>query len=72
MLLNKQWTFYKIGDEANKKIVNLPYDAMLRENRSINAKGGDKVGFFEGGGYMYEKIFHRAEKFWNIVNNENV
>ena len=64
MLLNKQWTFYKIGDEANKKIVNLPYDAMLRENRSIKAKGGDKVGFFEGGDYMYEKIF-------NIVSLEN-
>ena len=64
MLFNKQWTFYKKGDEKNKKVVNLPYDAMLRENRSINAKGGDRVGFFEGGDYVYEKTF-------NIVSLEN-
>ena len=55
MLLNKGWTFYKKGSENNKIVIDLPYDAMLREKRSIESKGGEKVGFFEGGDYIYEK-----------------
>ena len=64
MLFNKQWTFYKIGHESQKQIINLPHDAMLREKRDIHSKGGSKVGFFEGGDYIYERIF-------NVVSLEN-
>ncbi len=55
MLINKNWVFYKKGFEQNKIKVDLPYDAMLREERSIDSKAGDKVGFFLGGDYYYEK-----------------
>jgi len=55
MLLNNDWTFWKKGDEGHKIKVDLPYDAMLREERSIDAPAGDKVGFFLGGDYFYEK-----------------
>ena len=55
MLINKDWLFWKKGDEQNKIKVDLPYDAMLREERSIDAPAGDKVGFFLGGDYYYEK-----------------
>ena len=64
MLFNKQWSIYKIGNESQKKIIDLPYDAMLREARNSEAKGGTRVGFFEGGDYMYERLF-------NIVSLEN-
>lgn len=55
MLLNNDWEFYKVGEEAKKIQVDIPYDAMLREERSLQAKGGDKVGFFLGGDYVYTK-----------------
>lgn len=52
--LNQGWLFSKKGEE--KKIsVDLPYDGMEREKRDIDAPGGDKVGFFYGGDYVYEK-----------------
>ncbi len=55
MLINNNWTFWKKGEEKKKILVDLPYDAMLREERSIDAPAGDKVGFFLGGDYFYEK-----------------
>jgi beta-galactosidase len=57
MLFLNGWTFYKDGDEANKKIVTLPHDAMLSEHRDINNPGGANISYFAGGKYIYEKDF---------------
>ncbi len=35
MLFNNDWTFYKQGKEEEKKIISLPYDAMLSEKRPV-------------------------------------
>ena len=55
MLLNKAWIFYPLDKPENRIEVDLPYDAMLRESRDIANPGGDKIGFFKGGDYAYEK-----------------
>ena len=52
--IDQGWLFSHIGEKEKIK-VDLPYDAMLREERGIDAPGGDKVGFFFGGDYLYEK-----------------
>lgn len=61
MIINSDWTFKKVGSDKKIK-VDLPYDAMLRENRSINAPGGDRVSYFLGGDYIYEKALSFNEE----------
>ena len=58
MLINNNWVFYHLNKPEEKINVNLPYDAMLREPRDISFKGGDKVSFFKGDDYVYEKIIN--------------
>ena len=58
MIINNDWLFYRVNEEDQKIKVNLPYDAMLREDRDISYKGGDKVSFFKGNDYIYEKIIN--------------
>lgn len=54
---NDTWTFWKVGCEENKQTVSLPHDAMLAEERTATSMGGANISFFEGGDYVYEKIF---------------
>lgn len=54
---NDAWTFWKVGCEANKQTVSLPHDAMLAEERTAASMGGANISFFEGGDYVYEKMF---------------
>ena len=56
MIINNNWTFYHTNRPEEKISVDLPYDAMLREPRDISFRGGDKVSFFKGDDYVYEKI----------------
>ena len=58
MLINNNWTFYHIDKPEDKINVDLPYDAMFREPRDISFKGGDKVSFFKGDDYAYEKVIN--------------
>ncbi len=58
MLINNNWTFYHLNNPKEKINVDLPYDAMFREPRDISFKGGDKVSFFKGDDYVYEKIIN--------------
>ncbi len=57
---NLDWTFFN-GTDAPKK-VNLPYDAMIHEERISRLKDGTNSGFFPGGLYTYEKTFMVDEK----------
>ena len=55
MLINNNWTFYKVNNPDIKINVDLPYDAMLREERNINNPGGERISYFKGDDYVYEK-----------------
>lgn len=50
------------GMAAEKKVVTLPYDAMIHEERDIETPNAAQTGFYPGGQYTYTK------KFW--VSNE--
>ena len=54
---NAGWIFCKVGQEADKRLVTLPHDAMLAEKRSTTSSGGAHISWFEGGDYAYEKTF---------------
>ena len=58
MLINNNWIFYRLSKPEEKINVDLPYDAMFREPRDISFKGGDKVSFYKGDDYAYEKIIN--------------
>ena len=62
MNINKGWTFYRLNKPEERINVDLPYDAMLREPRDISHLGGDKVSFFKGDDYGYEKIINVEKK----------
>ena len=61
MLINNNWIFYRLSKPEEKINVDLPYDAMFREPRDISFKGGDKVSFFKGDDYAYEKIINISD-----------
>lgn len=61
MLINNIWIFYRLSKPEEKINVDLPYDAMFREPRDISFKGGDKVSFFKGDDYAYEKIINISD-----------
>ena len=55
MNINTNWVFYKLNKPENKQVVQLPYDAMIREERDPNSPAKDKIAFFKGDDYAYEK-----------------
>lgn len=54
---NRDWRVSKEGETHQEINVNLPHDAMLYEKRSETAGTGSGGGYFEGGKYLYRKIF---------------
>lgn len=63
---NADWYLWKDGQEAYKRKVDLPHDAMIGELRQPELPKGSGSGFFPGGKYWYEKIL-RAEPDWETV-----
>lgn len=57
---NNGWYFYKDGEEQNKRLLDLPHDAMIEEKRSV--ENGNASGFFPGGKYIYEKTLIASEE----------
>lgn len=53
---NSDWIVSKQGSDQEEK-VNLPYDAMIHEQRCHNTNNGERTGFYPGGCYTYKKIF---------------
>ena len=75
---NKEWLVTTTGTESvvaaytadqdvSKKRINLPHDAMIREERRENTKNGGQTGYYPGGVYYYSKNFH-APKEWETKN----
>lgn len=70
-LFNDKWEFIKResknvasilrADENKSIIVNLPYDAMIHEERDATCKNGSQTGFYPGGNYVYTKKFDGCE-----------
>ncbi len=58
---NKSWKVFKEGREDSVKLVNLPHDAMITEER-CKCLNGANTGYFPGGKYVYEKIFEISEE----------
>jgi len=58
---NREWIFQKLDDNNNpvgtEKIVNVPHDAMLFEDRDRDAATASAGGYFHGGKYSYIKKF---------------
>lgn len=54
--INHDWIFWKDGCEAEKKVIRLPHDAMVTEERQPDMFKGNMSGFFPGGKYIYEKV----------------
>lgn len=50
---NRGWEFQK--EDGEKRIVDLPHDAMLTENRYATCRSGVQGAFFPGGKYRYSK-----------------
>lgn len=59
---NSNWIVFPLGEE-NPSIVHtdMPYDAMLREERSSEAEGGVNTAWFLAKDYAYEKEFEKPE-----------
>lgn len=62
---NLGWTFWNREYPGVKKQINLPHDAMIRENRIAGLVAGETSGYFPGGFYIYEKKFKAEEKWRN-------
>ena len=56
------WTFWSERN-ADKRVVNLPHDAMLHDGRSADAPSGSAGAFFLGDAYHYEKVL-QVPKEW--------
>lgn len=72
---NKSWTYYKDGEEKNKRKINLPHDAMIWERRDAKCDNSYNSGFYPGGKYIYEKTFdvpREYEKKSIIIEFEGV
>lgn len=54
---NRDWLFSKESNPTNEKLVRLPHDAMIFEERSENNTTGSAGGYFPGGCYVYKKQF---------------
>ncbi len=77
---NHGWRFQKAGADQ-WQAVTLPHDAMIHETRDPQSPGGNAIGFFTGGVYVYEKTFavpedwqdkHVVFEFEGIYKNSKV
>ena len=71
---NRDWTVQKEGQERVEH-VNLPHDAMLYEKRAKENKTASASAYFEGGKYIYKKIWDvdaQTAEQTNILEFEGV
>lgn len=57
------WTCCRADRPERKYPVTLPHDAMLSEKRRYDSRGGKNTGWYEGGDYIYEKVFRVPELY---------
>ena len=59
---NSGWTCRSLSRPGDAVPVTLPHDAMRTENRVPDSIGEGNIGFFEGGDYVYRKVFALPEE----------
>jgi len=64
---NRDWIFYKDGQEETAKPIDLPHDAMISEPRDPACRNGMNTGFFPGGKYWYVKAFEVPKEYENKI-----
>lgn len=60
---NKDWKFWKDGDQDHAVVLQLPHDAMIHEKRDPAVDNGGATGFLPGGKYFYEKILDWKDEY---------
>ena len=63
---NKDWSL--TDQNGKQKKIDLPYDAMIKEERDASCNNGINSGFFPGGKYVYEKDFTLKKEDLEKVN----
>lgn len=63
---NADWDFMKLGNSSmaamfsapgSTKVIQLPHDAMIHEERTESTPNGAQTGFYPGGQYVFTKTF---------------
>lgn len=66
---NNGWTF--LDSKGKTKIVDVPHDAMIEEERKADNPSGSNCAFFSGGNYTYEREFFVPDEWkTKIINFE--
>lgn len=60
------WKFQKEGSEETK-IISVPHDAMIFEERSIDNVGRKNTAWFSGADYLYEKSYFFGDEYKDKV-----
>lgn len=60
---NSNWTYKHLGESGDGKLINIPHDAMIYENRTEKSAGGINTGWFEGFDYLYSKKFNVPKEY---------
>ena len=66
IIFNQNWSYSRLGD-SKKVPCELPHDATISENRSLNSKGAKNISYFEGYDYEYEKHFEINKDLANRI-----
>ena len=61
---NHDWVFTQEGTERMEE-VTLPHDAMIHTDRNPEIRNYFLLAGFEGGKYIYTKVFHAPEEYEN-------
>lgn len=59
---NQNW-FFRREKENSRRVLCLPHDAMMEEQRAPDCPSGSGGAYFAGGKYIYEKNFSVPEKW---------
>ena len=65
MCFNRNWEYWKYGEEENVKQINLPHDAMIHEKRDPECENRYNTGYYPGGKYVYRKKFTFPSEYLN-------
>lgn len=69
---NADWTVGKGSSDSRMnsflgnvkpKVIHLPYDAMIHEQRTPDTKNGAQTGFYPGGEYIFQKHFTAPQEW---------
>ena len=69
---NEAWKFKVIGNDDTERLINLPHDAMLEEERKEGNPSGTNAAWFKGSDYEYTKTFEEIKGKRVVLEFEGV